>query len=234
MFNLKNGNSVELLKLLPDECIDLIASDIPYKCTSRGSAGTTGGMMQKDINKKGKVFKHNDINIKDYAGELFRILKNGTHCYIMINHINLIEVLNVMTSCGFHFTKSLIWSKGNKIMGQTYMSEFEYILFFRKGTFKKINNCGTSDILQVPNKKTKGADGKNLHDTEKPVELMKILIENSTQKNDIVLDPFMGIGSTGVASIECGRKFIGIEIDENYFSIAKARIENAINYNSGE
>nr|DAR08361.1 MAG TPA: adenine-specific methyltransferase [Caudoviricetes sp.] len=106
-------------------------------------------------------------------------------------------------------------------MGQFYMSQFEYILFFRKGKGVKINNCGTSDILSVSNIKRKDANGKNLHDTEKPVELMKILIENSSLENQIVLDPFMGIGSTGIACLQAGRKFIGIEIDESYFNIAK-------------
>ena len=106
-------------------------------------------------------------------------------------------------------------------MGQFYMSQFEYILFFRKGKGIKINNCGTSDILSIPNKKRKDINGKNLHDTEKPVELMKILIENSSLENQIVLDPFMGIGSTGIACLQANRKFIGIEIDEKYFNIAK-------------
>ena len=96
-----------------------------------------------------------------------------------------------------------------------------------KGKGKKINKCGTSDILNVPNKKQKGEDGKNLHDTEKPVELMKILIENSSQEDEIVLDPFMGIGATGVGCIESNRKFIGVELDEKYFNIAKDRIESA-------
>ena len=105
------------------------------------------------------------------------------------------------------------------------MSQFEYILFFRKGKGKKINNCGTADILNVPNKKTKDENGKNLHDTEKPVELMKILVENSSQENEIVLDPFMGIGSTGMACKELRRHFLGIEIDEKYFNIAKERID---------
>ena len=101
------------------------------------------------------------------------------------------------------------------------MSQFEYILFFRKGKGVKINNCGTSDILSIPNKKKKDASGNNLHDTEKPVELMKILIENSSNKGQIVLDPFMGIGSTGIACIKADRKFIGIELDPRYFEIAK-------------
>ena len=110
-------------------------------------------------------------------------------------------------------------------MGQYYMSQFEYIMFFRKGKGIKINNCGTSDILRVPNVKTKDENGKNLHDTEKPIELMKILIENSSQPNDVVLDPFMGIGTTALAALSVGRDFIGIELDDNYFKISEKRIQ---------
>lgn len=181
-------------------------------------------MLRKEITLKGKVFTHNDIDCSKYAPEFYRILKDGSHCYIMTNHINLINMLNTFTNAGFHFIKSIIWNKGNKIMGTHYMSQFEYILFFRKGRGKKINHCGTSDILSIPNHKTKGIDGKNLHDTEKPVELMKILIDNSSQPDEIVLDPFMGIGSAGIACKMLNRRFIGIELDENYYKIAKDRI----------
>lgn len=138
-------------------------------------------------------------------------------------------MLNVFTDCGFHFVKSLIWDKGNKIMGTFYMSQFEYILFFRKGKAKNINNCGTSDILSVPNKKTKDLDGNNIHDTEKPVRLMEILIENSSKEGDLVLDPFMGIGATGVSAVRLNRNFIGIELDEHYFDVAEQRIKEVKN-----
>ena len=224
MIDLRQGDCLELMKDIPDNSIDLIVTDPPYRVTSRGSAGNSGGMLQKKINKQGKVFSFNDISCKQYAPEFYRILKEGTHCYIMTNHTNLIEMLNVFTNVGFKFVKCLIWNKGNKIMGQFYMNQFEYIMFFRKGKAKKINNCGTSDILEVPNKKTK-INGKNIHDTEKPIDLMKILIENSSKENEIVLDPFMGIGSTGVSCINTNRNFIGIELDEKYFEIAKKRIE---------
>ena len=228
MGKLINGGCLEYMRTLENESIDLIVTDPPYPTTSRGHAGNSGGMFQKEINKKGKVFEHNNIDCTEYAPEFYRVLKDGSHCYVMTNHINLIKMLNVFTDCGFHFIKSLIWNKGNKIMGQYYMSQFEYILFFRKGYGKKINNCGTADILSVPNKKTKDANGKNIHDTEKPVELMKILIENSTQKGDIVLDPFVGVGATALACIESERNYIGIELDEGYFNIAKQRIDEAI------
>ena len=219
-----NGNCLDTLKNIPNESIDLIVTDPPYPTTSRGNAGNSGGMLQKDINKKGKVFTYNNINCKEYAPEFYRLLKDGSHCYVMTNHINLIDMLNTFTDVGFHFIKSLIWNKGNKIMGQYYMSQYEYILFFRKGKGKKINNCGTSDILSISNKKTKDKDGKNIHDTEKPVELMEVLVNNSSQENELVLDPFMGVGSTGIACIKNNRNFIGIEIDENYFTIAKERM----------
>lgn len=218
------GECVEQLKLLDDNSIDLIVTDPPYKTTSRGNAGNSGGMLQKSINKKGQVFAYNNIDCSEYAPEFYRVLKDGSHCYVMTNHVNLIKMLNTFTNCGFHFIKCLIWDKGNKIMGQYYMSQFEYIMFFRKGKGIKINHCGTSDILSIPNIKLKGIDGKNLHDTEKPVELMKILINNSSQQNGIVLDPFMGIGSTGIACKELDRQFIGIEIDDNYYKIAQRRI----------
>lgn len=224
-YHIYNKDCLDTLKNIPDNSIDLIVTDPPYPTTSRGSAGNSGGMLQKDINKKGKVFTYNNINCKEYAPEFYRVLKDGSHCYVMTNHINLIDMLNTFTDIGFHFIKSLIWNKSNKIMGQYYMSQFEYILFFRKGRGKKINNCGTSDILSISNKKTKDKDGKNIHDTEKPIELMEVLVNNSSQENELVIDPFMGVGSTGLACIKNNRNFIGIEIDENYFNIAKSRLE---------
>ena len=228
-YKLYNGDCLEIMDNIDDESIDLIITDPPYKTTKRGGTGNSGGMCKKKEFSNGNGgFKYNNVKSIDYISQFYRILKEGSHCYIMTNHVNLQEILNTATECGFHFIKSLIWDKGNKIMGQCYMSQFEYILFFRKGKHKKINNCGTSDILSIPNKKTKDENGKNLHDVEKPVNLMKVLVENSSNKGDLVLDPFMGIGATGIACVKSDRNFIGIEIDENYFDIAKERIENNI------
>lgn len=218
------ADCLSVMPKIPNDSIDLIITDPPYKVTQKGCNGTTGGMMTTKQTMKGKIFEHNDIEPKEYASEFYRVLKDGSHCYVMTNHINLINMLNSFTDVGFHFIKSLIWKKDNKVMGRFYMSQFEYILFFRKGKGVQINHCGTSDILEIPNKKQKDSNGKNLHDTEKPVELMKILIENSSKENDIILDPFMGIGSTGVACKQTNRDFIGIELDTRYFAIAEERI----------
>ena len=229
MGKLINGDAIDFMKTLEDESVDLIVTDPPYKVTARGNAGNSGGMMQSKLSMQGKIFKHNDIKPIEYIPEFYRLLKDGSHCYVMTNHVNLQEMLNTATECGFHFIKSLIWNKGNKIMGQFYMSQFEYILFFRKGKGKKINKCGTADILNVPNKKTKGEDGKNIHDTEKPIELMKILIENSSQEGELVLDPFLGVGATAMACKELNRDYIGIELDEKYYNIACKRVNDYMN-----
>ena len=221
-----NDDCLSTLNHIASETVDLIVTDPPYLTTARGNAGNSGGMLQKKINKSGKVFKHNSIHCSEYAHLFYRVLKNGSHCYVMTNHVNLQDMINEFTKVGFKFVKSLIWNKGNKIMGQYYMSQFEYILFFRRGKGVKINNCGTADILNVNNIKTKDENNKNLHDTEKPVKLMEILIENSSKVGEVVLDPFMGIGSTGIACSNLNRNFIGVELDEHYFNIAKERIEN--------
>ena len=234
MIDLRQGDCLEVLKSMPSESIDLIVTDPPYKLTSRGCSGTMGGYWKGEKAKKCVVFDFNDIKCADYIPEFYRILKDKTICYIMCNNKNLQEMINVGTSCGFKFVKCLIWDKGNKICGRYYMGCYEYILLFRKGGDRPINNCGTPDIIFLPIKKLKDNNGNNLHDTEKPVDLMKILIENSSAENELVLDPFMGIGSTGIACMNTNRNFIGIELDEKYFNIAKERIYKAQHEDKGE
>ena len=228
MIELRQGDCLELMKDIPDKSIDLIVTDPPYKVTSRGGSGTMGGYWKEKRAKQGIIFDFNNTSCKEYLPEFYRILKDKSILYLMCNNTNLQEMLNEGTKVGFHFVKCLIWEKGNKICGRYYMNCFEYIILFRKGGDKPINKCGTPDILKMPIKKMKDTNGKNLHDTEKPVDLMKILVENSSNKGDVVLDPFMGIGATGVACKELNRNFIGIERDENYFNIAKERINNVI------
>ena len=222
------GDCLERMKEIPNESIDCIVTDPPYKITSKGCSGTMGGFIINDKSKKGNIFTHNNIDCSDYIPILYNKLKYNTKIYIMCNNLNLQKMLNEGTKAGFNFVKCLIWNKGNKICGRYYMGCFEYIILFRKGGDRPINNCGTPDILNIPIKKMKDKDGKNLHDTEKPVNLMSILIENSTNIGDIVLEPFMGIGSTGVACVNANRKFIGIELDEKYYDISCKRIKDAI------
>ncbi len=214
-----NGNCLDCFKKIPNESIDLIVTDPPYKCISGGKPhlkGQPSGMLSKN---DGKIFTENNIEPEEWFPELFRILKNGTHCYIMTNVLNLERYLTLARETGFSLHNVLIWEKNNCTPNRWYMKNCEYVLFLRKGQAKKINNVGSKTVHQFNN-----ITGNKLHPTEKPIDLLQFYIANSSNEGDIVLDPFMGSGSTGIAAKNLGRDFIGIELDENYFKIAQERI----------
>ena len=213
---------LEGMKAIPDNNIDLIVTDPPYKTTQRGSSGGTGGILKEEMTKRGKVFKHNDIEFNEWLPELYRVLKDTGHAYIMSNNKNLKDMLIEIEKAGFSIYKTLIWAKNSPITNMFYMDSHEYIIFCRKGKAKRINNCGTKSVLNVDNPRNK------VHPTEKPVELMEILINNSSQEGELVLDPFIGSGTTAIACINTNRNYIGFELDKQYYDIANVRICKAI------
>ena len=215
---LMQGDCLERMKEIPDGSIDAIITDPPYKVTSRGGYTSAGGMMLDSTMRKGNVFKENEVAISQWLPILYQKLKESGHCYIMCNNKNLHGFLNAVSQSGFKLVKTMVWAKDNKIMSQAYMSQIEFVLFLRKGKFKKINDCGSSDLLSFNNVRNKN------HPTEKPVDLISHLATNSSGEGDLILDPFMGIGTTGVACVNLNRKFIGIEMDEKYFNIGKDRV----------
>lgn len=229
--DIRLGNAIELIKSLPAESIDCVVTDPPYRVTSRGNAGNSGGMLTKKVYMQGRVFAENDVKITDFASELYRVLKEQTHCYVMCNQINLQSYLNELTRVGFKITRVLVWDKGNKITNMFYMGQVEFIIFCRKGKSKRVNNCGISDLIAIPNKKTKRKDGTNYHDTEKPVALMQLLVEQSTAEGDVVLDPFVGIDAVAIACVKTGRRFIGYELDKTYYTVAVGRVNKLIGKN---
>lgn len=227
MIQVYNTDAIEWLKTLDNDRVDLIVSDPPYRVTQHGHSGLGGIFKTKvgeDKKLNGKLFEHNEVDVNDYAGELYRVLKPDSHCYIMTNDRNLQNFMNVFTNIGFNFCKLIIWDKQNKITNQYYMNQVEYILFMYKGRNKQINNCGTSNLISVNNVKNKTHN----HPTEKPVELMEILIKNSTNEGDLVLDPFVGVGATPVACQNLKRNFIGCELDKVYYDTTMERLNEGI------
>lgn len=226
MIKLMKGDCLLRMKEIPDGSVDCVITDCPYKIVSGGCSTKNfdcNGVLSihnKNI-KTGKLFDENDISFSEWLPELYRVLNDDTHCYIMINSRNLKELQINAEQVGFIFQNLLVWDKGNKTPNRYYMQQLEFILMLRKGNAKTILNAGTGNLLSFKN-----PVGNKLHPTEKPVQLLEILVENSTQPNQVVLDPFIGSGSTGIACLNTGRNFIGIEKDENYFKLAKDRILN--------
>jgi site-specific DNA-methyltransferase (adenine-specific) len=185
----------------------------------RGKQGDVGGILATELAGDGKIFKDNNITFEEYVPELYRVLKEETHCYIMINWNNLNKLINVAKKSGFKLQNILVWKKQNCTPSRWYMKNNEFIVMFRKGKAKAINNPGTKAILEfdniIRNKK---------HPTQKPIKLLKTLILNSTQKGETVLDPFMGSGSTAIASLLTDRDFIGFEINQKYVDVSNKRL----------
>lgn len=167
----------------------------------------------------GKIFKYNNIAPEEWIPEVYRVLKQETHCYIMINTINLENYLRVCRESGFKLHSVLCWEKNNVTPSKWYMKNCEFTLFLRKGRAKAINNVSSKMIHSFNN-----IIGNKTHPTEKPIELMKFYISNSSNEKDIVFDPFCGTGSALVAAKELNRSYIGCEIDEEYFSVALKRL----------
>lgn len=219
MIDLMNGDCLELMKTLPDESVDLCISDIPYRLTGGGKGDGANSKRPKGIlgdnSQLMKVPK-----FEDWLPELYRVMKNGTHIYLMCNFKNLNDLMNKSLSVGFKHVNLLVWEKNNCTPSQFYMKNCEYTLLLRKGSSKYINNMGESKTVH----KFNNIIGNKVHPTEKPIALMEFYLTNSSNKGDVVLDMFMGSGSTGVAAKNLNRSFIGIELDEKYFNIAKQRI----------
>ena len=188
-----------------------------------------------------KLFKYQKLKIADWIPQLFRVLKEETHCYIFTNVINMEEMLREARIAGFKLHNILCWQKQNCTPSQYYMKNCEYILFFRKGKAKWINDIGGSktaheylidedDIQEQPySLQVNNIIGHKLHPTEKPIDLLKFYISNSSREGDVVLDPFAGSGSTLVAAKELNRQYIGYEIDKEYFDVINNRIINLKN-----
>ena len=216
MYKLYNGDCLEVMDRLIEEDIkvDCILTDPPY------------GMNFKSNHRKNKYEKiENDNNLNFLPllfNKLYKILNDNSHIYCFCSWHN-IDKFKIEFEKYFKLKNIIVWEKNNTSMGDlkgSYAPKHEFILYGHKGRRLR-NGFRYADII-----KAKRTNNK-LHPTQKPVDLLELLLKQSTNENEIVLDCFMGSGSTGVACVNTGRKFIGIELDKNYFDIASKRIEEA-------
>ena len=220
-----NEDCLEGMKRIPDESIDVVVTDPPYKIIGGGESKSryaTSGMLNRSSGnvRNGKLFNHNDKSFSTWIPEIYRVLKEATHFYVMVNDKNMHELMNACVDSGFQLVNILIWKKNNVTPNKFYMKNCEFILLYRKGGQRWINDMGTKHLLEIDNIRNKN------HPTEKPIELMETFILNSSQVGETVLDPFMGAGSTALAAKENNRQYIGFELDETYHKLSLERIEN--------
>jgi len=213
-----NWECLEEMKKLSDKSIDSIITDPPYKVISGGQTKTANAFFKWEWKNDGKIFKHNDFDFsEEFFNEMYRVLKNDSHIYFFTNFLNLNKFLTLFEKSKFYIHNLLVWEK-KPVVNRWYLKNAEYVIFAKKWKAKSINNKGSKTIHRFDVPKDK------VHPTEKPVDLIKFYIENSSLENEVILDPFMWSGTTWVACKNLNRDFIGIELDENYFKIAQDRI----------
>lgn len=227
-------DAVEWLKTLPDCSVDLFITDLPYESLEKHrKIGTTTRLKESksSSNKWFSIFPNE--RFEELFTEVYRVLKKNAHFYFMCDQETMFHAKPVGESVGFKFWKPIVWDKVSMGMGYHYRARYEFVLFFEKGK-RKLNNLGIPDVLSVK-RVYKG------YPTEKPVDLMRILVEQSTLPGEVVADSFFGSGSSLIAAIELGRKALGNDISDDAHKRVQERIEqtkahvcevNLKNYNS--
>lgn len=220
-----NESCYEGIKRIPDKSIDLVYIDVPYEISYNGS-----GCLQKNIahniemlnKQKETLMKGFDYSLLD---ELCRVMKK-IYIYIWCSKSQIVELFNYFVNnkkCNYNI---LVWCKDNPVPfgASTFLSDIEYCLcFYEQGVPIYQNGCEYKHKWYISHINMKD---KQLYDhpTIKPLEYVKAHILNSTKENDVVLDCFMGSGTTAVACKETGRNYIGFEISKEYWQIAVDRV----------
>ena len=217
-YKLYQGDCLEVMSGIKDKSVDLIVTDPPYLMDYQSNRRKKEDRFDKIKNDKG-----NYMLIQDYLEECHRIMKDNTAIYCFCSWHNIDFFKNEFEKY-FKLKNILVWNKNNHGTGDlkgSYAPKHEFILFGHKGR-TLLRGKRIADVIDCP----KISSNKLTHPTEKPQDLLEIFIKQSSDEGSIIFDGFMGTGSCGIAAKKLNRNFIGIELDEKYFNIAKDRLEN--------
>lgn len=247
------GDCREILKKeIKNESIDLIIADPPYNLSGNALQWKNKGMGGDwfMVNEKwDKMTESEYIEFtKDWLTECNRVLKHNGSLYISCTYHNIGELIMTLKELRFSPRNIITWHKSNAMPSMTKRSfthSCEYVLFFTKGKkwifnysdLKKINPDKAKDgspkqmrdLWIIPvcqgKERIRNKTGRAAHPTQKPENLIERIIIASSDKGNVVLDPFLGSGTTAIVSQKLGRKWIGIDIDDKYIKMAKKRLK---------
>lgn len=216
MSNIFKLDAIDWLKSLSNESIDLFVTDPPYESLEKHrKIGTTTRLKQSksSSNEWFRIFPND--RFEELFVEVYRVLKQNSHFYLFCDQETMFIAKPLAEKAGFKFWKPIVWDKCSIGMGYHYRSRYEFILFFEKGK-RKLNDLSIPDVLEFK-RVWKG------YPTEKPVDLLKVLIKQSSNAGDLVADSFFGSGSTLLAAKELSRNFTGCDISDSAHSYFNAR-----------
>ena len=213
-----NDDCLNAMRNIDKDSIDLIVTDPPYLINYK-----TNYRKNKEDDFCKPIKGDDDYKlIENYIKECYRILKNNSAMYIFCNSDRVDYFKQNLEKTGFKIKNMIIWVKNNWTAGDLkaqFGKQYEIIFLVNKGR-KKFNGKRITDVWNFD----RVAGKKQLHQNQKPVELLEQCILKHSNEDDIVFDGFMGVGSVGVACKNTNRRFVGVELEERYFNIAKERI----------
>lgn len=226
MIDLRLGDCLEIMKTIPDKSIDLVLTDPPYGISFKSARQT----YQRKIENDG--FDDWLVLLPKMLTEFKRVLTDTGCCCCGGGKTPVTAIFTIEAIKHFNLIQTLVWRKFLGL-GWRYRPAYENIVILSKDkdnynfydTSKKCGNVIEGINQDIPNAKKYGK--LQDHPTQKPITLMRKLLEIHSLPEHKVLDPFMGGGSTGIACQELGRSFIGIEIDPDYFKLAEHRINKS-------
>lgn len=228
---LLRADSREVIKRIPDSSIDLILTDPPYNL-GKHSTGNIVLPGRSIINNNVADWDMVDFNPEEWADDFLRILKPTGNIFIFTSYNYIGRWYNCFDNkCDT--TNFMIWHKTNpvpKIFKAGFLNSCEMIFtcWNKKHTWNFISQAEMHNFIETPICMRPERLSEPKHPAQKPVSILKKMISIASNENDIIFDPFMGVGSTGVAALELHRRFIGIEIDTSYFHAARSRVNDVV------
>ena len=227
-----NGDCFCALKSIPDKSVDLILTDPPYNI-AKYSTGNMKFEWRSEINNDLAEWDLVELKPKDLIGEFKRILKPNGNIFIFCSY-NIIGEYHKVFDPEFDTFQFMVWHKTNPVPNfrkSSFLNSCELIVgCWNKGhTWNFTNQKDMHNFIEsgicMGSERLKDESGKILHPTQKPVAVLEKIIKIASNENDVVLDCFNGVGSTGVAALKNNRRYIGIEIDNSYVKATEQRLQ---------
>ena len=240
------GNCIESMRSLPDNSINVIFADPPYNLQLKNDLSRPDSSKVNGVTEgwdRFNSFEEYDKFTKDWMSEAQRILKPEGTIWIIGSYHNIFRVGNTMQNLGFWILNDIIWHKSNPMpnfKGTRFTNAHETIIWASKNHNSKYSfNYHAMKSLNegiqmrsdwyIPicsgGERIKDSNGNKIHSTQKPEALLYRVLLSSSKKDDVVLDPFFGTGTTGAVAKKLGRNFIGLEREDIYISAAEKRIK---------
>jgi len=240
-----NGNSLEELKKIPRETFDLIFADPPYNLQLKSELTRPDQSKVSAVNDKWdqfENFKKYDEFTFEWLSECKRILKKDGAIWVIGSYHNIFRVGTLIQNLGFWILNDVIWNKNNPMpnfRGTRFTNAHETLIWASKNKKSKYTfnyqslKCLNDDLQMRSNwnlpicngSERLKKDGKKIHSTQKPEALLHRILLATSNKNDLILDPFLGSGTTATVAKKLGRNYFGIEKEKNYFKAAEQRLK---------